>query len=113
MVNKKEEMHLQIDSIERASTKWEFRGFSDVFVKVVLDRHTLLGTGPLPDWLGNLAHSRSMVALDNYRDNPCLRLCIAVNRGARPDRCTNAARVLVKGFFKFTYIFQMTAPKRR
>ena len=35
-------------------------------LKVVLDRSPLLGTGPLPDWLRNLAHGRAMVGLDTY-----------------------------------------------
>jgi len=57
---------------ERPNTKWVFRGFSLVDVKVVLNRKRLLGTGPLPDWLRNLAHGRSMLAVDTYQDNLCL-----------------------------------------
>ena len=71
----------------------------NVELKVLLDRQPLLGTGPLPDWLRNLAHSRSMLALDTYKDNLCLWRCIAVYRGARPDRSTTAARELAKSFF--------------
>ena len=41
-----------------------------------------------------------MVALDTYQDNLCRWRCIAVHRGARPDRSTTAARELAKGFFK-------------
>ena len=41
-----------------------------------------------------------MVALDTYKDNLCPWHCIAVHRGARPDRSTQAARGLVKSFFK-------------
>lgn len=55
-------------------------------MKVVLDREPLLGTGPLPDWLRNLAHGRSMVVLDSYQDNLCLWGCVAVHRGTRVDR---------------------------
>jgi len=77
-----------------------FRGYSDVDVKVVLNRQPLLGIGPLPDWLRNLAHGRSMLALDTYQDNLCLWRCITVHRGARPDRSTTAARGLAKSFFK-------------
>ena len=79
-----------------------FRGYSDVDVKVVLNRQPLLGTGPLPDWLRNLARGRAgpMVALDTYQDNLCLWRCIALHRGARPDRSTTAARELAKSFFK-------------
>ena len=50
--------------IKMPSTKWKFVSFFNVDVKAVLDREPLLGTGPLPDWLCNLAHGRSMVALD-------------------------------------------------
>ena len=77
-----------------------FRGYSDVDVKVVLERQPLLGTGPLPNWLRNLAHGRSMLALDTYQDNLCLWRCIVVHRSGRPDRSTTAARELAKGFFK-------------
>ena len=41
-----------------------------------------------------------MVALNTYQDNLCLWRCIAVHRGARPDRSTTAARELAKSFFK-------------
>ncbi|KAL9952822.1 hypothetical protein ACROYT_G040133 [Oculina patagonica] len=88
------------DNIKRPSTKWKFESFFNVDVKVVLDRQPLLGTGPLPDWLRNLAHGRSMVALDTYLDNLCLWRCIAVHQGARIDRSTVAARGLAKSFFK-------------
>ena len=66
----------------------------------MLDRAPLLATGPLPDWLRNLAHGGSMVALDTFHDNLCLWRCIAVNRGARTDRSTREARHLAKSFFK-------------
>ena len=69
-------------------------------MKVVLDRKPLLGTGSLPNWLRNLAHDRSMVALDTYRDNLCLWRCIAVHRGARFNRSTEAAQGLAKSFSK-------------
>jgi len=73
----------------------------------VLDRQPLLGTGPLPDWLRNFARGCAgpMVALDTYQDNLCLWRCIAVHRGARPDRSTTAARELAKSFFE-----HITAP---
>ena len=89
-----------LDTGNRPSTKWSFVGFANVDVKVVLERQPLLGTGPLPDWLRNLAHGRVMVALDTYRDNLCLWQCTAVHQGARPDRGTTAARELAKSFFK-------------
>jgi len=92
-LREKEKAHLNIDNIERPNTKWVCKGYSDVDVKVVLDRQPLLGTGPLPDWLCNLAHARAgpMVTLDTYQDNLCLWCCIAVHHGARPDRNTTAA----------------------
>ena len=76
------------------------------FVKVVLDRQPLLGTGPLPDWLRNLAHSRYMLTLDTHKDNLCLWRCIAVHRGSRPDRSTTAAREFAKSFFNLIAIPQ-------
>ena len=99
-LSKMEAIRLDADSIERPNTKWIFEGHFNVDVKVVLDRQPLMGTGPLPDWLRNLAHSRSMVTLDTYRDNMCLWRCIAVHKGARPDRSTKAAQGLAKSFFK-------------
>ena len=99
-LREKEEARLNIDNIQRPNTKWVFRGYSDVEVKVVLDRQPLLGTGPLPVWLRNLAHGRSMLALDIYQDNLCLWRCTEIHRGARPDRSTTAARELAKSFFK-------------
>ena len=74
--------------------------FSCLIYYVVFDRQPLLGTGPLPNWLRNLAHGRSILALDTYQDNLCLWRCIAVHRGARPDRSTTAARELAKSFFE-------------
>ena len=96
----REAVRLDADSIKRPNTKWIFEAHFNADVKVVLDRQPLMGTGPLPNWLRNLAHSRSMVALDTYRDNMCLWRCIAVHKGARPDRSTKAAQGLAKSFFK-------------
>ena len=56
----------------------------------------MLGTGPLPDWLRNLAQSREMFSLDTFS----LWRCIAVYKGVRPDRCTQAANWIARGFFK-------------
>ena len=100
---KMEAVRLDVDSIERPNTKWIFEGHFNADVKVVLDHQPLMGTGPLPNWLRNLAHSRLMVALDTYRDNMCLWRCIAVHRGARPDRSTKAAQGLAKSFFQLRY----------
>jgi len=101
-LREKEEARLNIDNIRRPNTKWLFRGYSNVDVKVVLDRQPLLGTGPLPDRLRNFARGRAgpMVALDTYQDNLCPWRCIAVHHGASPDRSPTAARELAKGFFK-------------
>ena len=100
-LSEKETNRLDSDSIKRPSTKWVLVSHFNVDVKVVLDRQPLMGTGPLPDWLRNLAHGRtSMVALDTYQDNLCLWRCIAVHRGTRPDRSTKEARGLAKSFFK-------------
>ena len=100
-LSEKEAKRLDTDSKERPDTKWVFDSHFNVDVKVVLDRQPLMGTGPLPDWLRNLARgNHSMVALDTYRDNLCLWRCIAVHRGARPDRSTKVAQGLVKSFFK-------------
>ena len=97
-------MRQDTDKILRPNTKWVFVGFSSVEVKVVLDRQPLLGTGPLPVWLRSLARGRegTMVALDTYQDNLCLWRCIAVQRGANPQRSTQAARELAKSFFKLS-----------
>ena len=99
-LREREENRLHADNKDRPDTKWVFEGHAQVDLKVVLDRQPLMGTGPLPDWLRNLAHNRSMVTLDTYRDNLCLWRCIAVHRGARPDRSTKAAQGLAKSFFK-------------
>ena len=105
-LSEREKIRLDPDNINRPDTKWVFEAHYNVDVKVVLDRKPLLGTGPLPDWLRNLAHSRNMLALDTYRDNLCLWRCIAVHRGSRPDRSTTAARELAKGFFNLKAIPQ-------
>ncbi|KAK3713577.1 hypothetical protein QZH41_007688, partial [Actinostola sp. cb2023] len=94
------------DNINRPNTKWVFVRFISTVVKVVLDRQPLMGTGLMPDWLRNLAHSRALMALDNYGDNLCLWRCIAVHRGARRDRNTEAARKLAKSFYELA-----TAPR--
>jgi len=73
-------------------------------LKVVIDRKPLVGTGPLPDWLRNLAHSRAMVSLHVYNYNLCLWRSIAVHRGARTDRCTKEARSLAKSLYKLKTI---------
>ena len=80
-LSEREKVRLDPDNINRPDTKWVFENHNNVDVKVVLDRKPLLGTGPLPDWLRNLSHSRNMIALDTYRDNLCLWRCIAVHRG--------------------------------
>ena len=103
-LSEREKIRLDPANINRPDTRWVFESFLNVDVKVVFDRQALLGTGPLPDWLRNLARGRKgrMVALNTYRDNLCLWRCIAVHRGARPDRSTVAAREFARGFFKLS-----------
>ena len=99
----REAERLDTDSVESPDTKWVLDSFYKMDVKVVLDHQPLMGTGPLPDWLRNLAHAsrgKVMVALDTYRDNLCLWRCIAVYKGARPDRSTKAAQNLAESFYK-------------
>ena len=103
-MNEEENKRLNLDNIERPNTKWTLIKFSNNEVKAVLDNQPMLGTGPLPDWLRNLAHGRKMFALDTYRDNLCLWRCVAVYQGARPDRCTQAAKRLARGFFKLDLV---------
>ena len=50
-LREKEVDRLNIDTVERQSTRRIFKGFSDVDVKIVFNRQPLLGTGPLPEWL--------------------------------------------------------------
>jgi len=45
-----------------------------------------------------------MFSLDTFRDNLCLWRCIAVHQGARPDRCTQAAKQQVKGFLQSAFV---------
>ena len=102
-IREMEAARLESDNIERPDTKWVFDSHFTVDIKVVLDRQPLMGTGPLPNWLRNLAHAsrgHAMVTLDTHRDNLCLWRCIAVHKGARPDRSTEAARDLAKSFYK-------------
>ena len=84
----------------RPNTKWKFTRFVSVDIKVVLDRQAIFGEGRLPDWLTNLAHGHEMFALDTFKDQLCLWCCIAVHRGARPDRCTREVRALGNAFLE-------------
>ena len=100
-IREREEIRLDPDNTERPDTKWIFEAHFNVDVKVALDRQPLMGTGPLPDWLRNLARgNHAMVALDTYGDNLCLWRCIAAHKGARPDRSTKAAQDQAKSFYK-------------
>ena len=105
-LSEREKVRLDPDNINRPDTTWVFENHFNVDIKVVLDRQPLLGTGSLPDWLRNLSHNRSMLALDTFKDNLCLWRCIAVHRGSRPDRSTKAARELAKSFFNLIAIPQ-------
>lgn len=99
--NGKEEERLKIEerALEPPDTRWMFHGFFSLDVKAVRDRQPLVETGPLPDWLRNLAHSRAIFALDTYQDNLCLWRCLAVHRWARVDSSTAAARQLAQANF--------------
>ena len=70
----------------------------------MLDNQPMLGMGPLPDWLRNLAHGRKMVSLDTFGDNMCVWRCIAVYQGALPHHGTHLARQLARGFFKLDIV---------
>ena len=100
-LNKQEAKRVELDgfTIQKPSTKWEFKGFCKLDVKVVIDHQPLVSTGPLPDWLRNLTHRRAMLVLDTLNNDLCLWRCIVVHQGVRPDRPTAAARQLVQSFF--------------
>jgi len=95
-LQKKDESRLNIVKIERPNTKWSFAGCLQVEVKAVLTKQPMLGNGQLPDWLRN---NMGICALDGYNDNLCLFRCLAVHRGARPDRCTEKAKQLAGKFY--------------
>ena len=99
-MNEQENERLNLDNIERPNTKWAFVKFSNIEIKAALNNQPMLGTGPLPDWLCNLAHGLQMVSLNTFRDNLRVWRCIAVYQGARLDRCNQKAKELAKGFFK-------------
>ena len=99
-VNGQENQRLNFGNIERSNTKWTFVKLSNIEVKVVLDKQPMLGTRPLPDWLSKLAHSRNL----------CFWRCIAVYKGARPDRSTQAARALAKSYLNLSTA-QLNFPK--
>jgi len=101
-LNRQEKRRLELEGVTRPNTKRVFESFFNVDLKVVIDRQPLVGTGPLPAWLRNLARGRGgpIVALDTYKDNLCLWRCIAVHRGARADRSTKEAQSLAKSFYK-------------
>jgi len=107
-LNAQEIEQLNSDNIECPNTKWVFVKFSNVQVKVVLDRQPMLGNSLLLDWLRNLARGQasSMVVLDTFYDNLCLWRCTAVYQGARPDRSTQAARGLAQSFLKHPHILK-------
>ena len=77
---------------ERWLNEEENQKYSSIKVKVVVDNQPMLGTGPLPPRLRNLAHGHVMVLLDTYSDNLCLWCCIAVHHGALPHQHTGCKR---------------------
>ena len=67
----KEAERVDTDNSDGPTTKWRPLDHFSLDLKVVLDRQPLMGTGPLPDWLRNLAHAareQAMVALDAYQE---------------------------------------------
>ena len=84
-VNEEENKRLNLDNIEHPNSNWTFIKFSNIEVKAVLDNQPLLGMGPLPDWLRNLAHGREMVSLDTFGDNMCLALHYCLSRSSPPS----------------------------
>jgi len=94
-----ERQRLEMEGVERPSTKWQFVRYHKVHIKVILTRSPLLGSGPLPDWLRNLARGHSIVSLDTFNDNLCLWRCIVLHKGARVDRCTKKAREMAKSYY--------------
>jgi len=54
-LNQQETEQATLHNIERSNMKWTLVRFFNVEIKVMLDRQPLLGTGPLPDSLRNLA----------------------------------------------------------
>jgi len=89
-------MRLDMTKLERPDTKLVFQRWVQVEVKAILVEQPLLGQGRLPNWLRN---KRDLYALDTFDDDMCLFRCIAVHRGARPDRCTEKAIELGKKLF--------------
>jgi len=87
---------IRLDRVNPPNTKWVFQRWVQVEVKAILVDQPLLGQGPLPDWLRN---KKGLCALDTFNDNLCLFRCVAVHRGARPDRCTEKAIELAKHFW--------------
>ena len=100
-LNDQENRRLNIDNIKRPNTKWVFVKFANLEVMAVFSEQPLLGKGPLPYWLRNLARGgHQMAALDTFDDNLCLWRCIAVYLGALRHRSTQAARELAKRYFQ-------------
>ena len=95
-LQEKDENRLDINKIERPNTKWSFVTWVQVEVKAILTNHPILGAGQLPDWLRN---KKGMYALDTYDDNLCLFRCIAVHKGAYPNRCTKTAQQLAEEYY--------------
>jgi len=97
-LQEKDENRLNIDKIERPSTKWVFVNWLQVEVKAIRTNQPLLGAGQLPDWL---RQKKGLYALDTFDDNLCLLRCLAVHLGARTDRCTEKAKQLAEEFYGF------------
>lgn len=105
--------HLHLAKVEMPSTKWQFLAFFSIDGKVVLDQAPLLGTGPIPEWLRNLAQGGHwMTAQEMCRDNLCIWHCIAAHQGGRADHCTQKARELAKGFSNLRKLKEISQKRR-
>ena len=91
-LQEKDENRLNIDKIERPSTKWLFVNWVQVEVKAIMTNQPLLGARQLPDWL----RQKKDALLDTFDDNLCLFRCLVVHLGARTDRCTEKANQLAE-----------------
>ena len=93
LLEAQEKERSSLEQINNPDTKWVLEEF-----KLVLDRQSLTGTGPLPDSLGNLAHGRFRASLDTYCNNLCLWRCIVVHHEVlRPGRSTEGTHSLARG----------------
>lgn len=91
-----EEIRLDPENIERPNTQWTFARWVMTTVTAIVTNQPLLGEGRLHDWL---RHKKGLYALDTFADTVCVFRCIALHRGARPDRRTTPAKLLARQYF--------------